>query len=52
MVYQEIVNGKVFVTNVKNITTGATRIEVYSEQEFLEISQQAWWNKIINKYFR
>ena len=52
MVYQSIVEGKVFVTNVKNITTGVTRIEVYSEKEFLEIIQASWWNVVLNKFFK
>lgn len=47
MVYKHIVNGKIIATNVKGLF--GTRIEIYTEKEFLELQQASWWNKAIAK---
>ena len=46
-IYKEIVNGKIVVTNVKG--TLSNRIEVYTEKEFIQLQQESWWSKAINK---
>ena len=51
-IYKEIVDGKIFTTNRKNLITGATRIEVYTEKEYFELQQKKWWQLIIEKYFK
>jgi hypothetical protein len=46
-IYREIVNGKIVTTNVKGLF--GTRIEVYTEEEFIKMQQASWWEKAIKK---
>ena len=49
MIYKEIVNGKIVTTNVKGVF--GTRIEVYTEKEFIQMQHKKWWQKVISKFF-
>ena len=47
MIYKEIIDGKIVTTNVKGLY--GTRIEVYTEKEFITIQQNSWWEKALAK---
>jgi len=44
MIYKNIVEGKIFTTNVKQIS-GAHRVEVYTEKEYFELMEKNWFKK-------
>ena len=44
MIYKNIVEGKIFTTNVKQIS-GSDRVEVYTEKEYFELMEKNWFKK-------
>lgn len=47
MIYKHIIDGKIVTTNVKGLY--GTRIEVYTEEEFIKMQHASWWQKAILK---
>jgi len=47
MIYKNIVEGKIFTTNVKQIS-GAHRVEVYTEKEYFELMEKNWFKKAMS----
>lgn len=48
MIYKEIIDGKIVTTNVPGLF--GTRIEVYTEREFIELQHKSWWQRVKEKY--